>query len=111
MDAMMLQSLYRLIDEPSDLEQLDGTVCCDNSVARSAHLPRPINVRRTIEKQLLFKTRRCRLTNCSRINCPYVHTGEKAYDRPSRRAIEAIVASEIRRLEQLSVGSGQLERT
>ena len=102
MDPMMLQSLYRLIDEPNDIERLDGTVSCKDTSRVLHNVPKPINVRRTIEKQLLFKTKRCRLVNCSRSNCPFVHPGEKAHTRPSRGVIEQMVTNEIHRLERLS---------
>ena len=108
MDPIMLQSLYRLIDEPNDLERLDGTVSCehiDEGGAPFNRLPKPIIVRRTIVKQLLFKTKHCRIVNCRRAICPFVHPGEKAHNRPSRGIIEAMVASEIRKIERLSCES------
>ena len=100
----MLRSLYKLIDEPNDLERIDGTMCGRQTTVHESKNSKttPINIRRTIEKQLLFKTKRCTKTSCSRTNCPFVHSGEKAYARPTRHYIEAIVANEIYRLEQMS---------
>ena len=67
------------------------------------HTPPPQQViRRNVEHNLLFKTKRCRRLGCKGVNCPYVHPGERVRRRPERIAIDQKVAAEMRRLSVLS---------